>query len=95
MRLQIIDITVIKWWVDASGRCAIIRTSTKQKLNTRSSTETELVGADDVMYITIWTKYFIEAQGYKVKKLIPYQDNKSCILLEKNGRASSSKIKNT
>ena len=108
MRLQITDMTVIKWWVDASftvhpnmrghtggvmmmGRGAIIATSTKQKLNTRSSTEAELVGADDVMPIAMWTKYFIEAQGYKVKKSVLYQDNKSTILLEKNGRASSSK----
>ena len=108
MRLQITDMTVIKWWVDASfavhpnmrghtggvmmmGKGAIIATSTKQKLNTRSSTESELVGAHDVMPISTWTKYFIEAQGYQVKQSIMYQDNKSCILMENNGRASSSK----
>ena len=56
--------------------------STKQKLVTRSSTETEIVGADDFMPAICWTRYFLEAQGYKVRDNILYQDNKSAILLE-------------
>ena len=39
----------------------------------------------------LWTKLFLEAQGYKVMENILYQDNKSAILLESNGRRSSSK----
>jgi hypothetical protein len=69
--------------------------STKQKLNTRSSTETEIVGADDFMPAICWTRYFMEAQGYQVKDNVLFQDNKSAILLEKNGKASSSKRKRT
>jgi hypothetical protein len=65
--------------------------STKHKLNTRSSTEAEIVGADDFMPAVCWTRYFMEAQGYKVVDNILYQDNKSAMLLEKNGKASSSK----
>jgi len=65
--------------------------STKQKLNTRSSTETELVGVDDFMPSIIWTRLFMEAQGWDVKDNILAQDNKSSILLEKNGKALSSK----
>jgi hypothetical protein len=65
--------------------------STKQKLNTRSSTESEIVGADDFMPAICWTQYFMEAQGYQVQDNILFQDNKSAILLEKNGKASSSK----
>jgi hypothetical protein len=68
-----------------------IATSTKQKLNTRSSTEAELVGVDDLMPAICWTWYFMEAQGYKVNENIVYQDNQSVILLERNGKASSSK----
>ena len=34
---------------------------------------------------------FLDAQDYGVKDSIVYQDNKSSILLEKNGKASSSK----
>ena len=73
------------------GRGFPIVTSTKQKLNTRSSTETELVGVDDCMPAICWTRYFVQAQGYEVRENIVYQDNQSAILLEKNGKASSSK----
>ena len=65
--------------------------STKQKLNTRSSTESEVVGADDFMPPIYWTRYFLEAQGYCVDDNILYQDNKSSILLKTNGKASSGK----
>ena len=68
-----------------------ISQSRKQKLNTRSSTEAELVGADDMMSMVLWTKLFMEAQGYEITKNILYQDNKSTILLENNGKRSSSK----
>jgi hypothetical protein len=40
---------------------------TKQKLNTRSSTETEIVGADNFMPAICWARYFMKAQGYGVK----------------------------
>jgi hypothetical protein len=73
------------------GRGFPIVSSTKQKLNAWSSTESELVGADDFMPATCWTRYFMEAQGYPIKDNVSYQDNKSSILLEKNGKASSSK----
>jgi hypothetical protein len=73
------------------GRGFPIVSSTNQKLNTRSSTETEIVGADDFMPAICWTLDFIKAQGYDVKDNILFQDNKSSILLEKNGKASSSK----
>ena len=46
------------------GRGFPIVSSTKQKLNTYSSTETEIVGADDFMLAICWTQYFMEAQGY-------------------------------
>ena len=65
--------------------------SRKQKLNTRSSTEAELVGADDASVMILWTKLFMEAQGYGIKRNILFQDNKSTILLENNGKRSSSK----
>ena len=65
--------------------------SIKRKLNTRSSTETEIVGADNLMPAVCWTRYFMLAQGYNINDNIVFQDNKSGILLEKNGKASSSK----
>ena len=62
----------------------------KRKLNTKSSTETELIVADEVLNQALWTKNFLEAQGYKCQVII-YQDNTSAILLEKNGQESMSK----
>ena len=73
------------------GRGTPLTMSRKQKLNTRSSTEAELVGADDMSVMILWTKLFMEAQGYDIEKNILYQDNKSTILLEENGKRSSSK----
>jgi hypothetical protein len=63
----------------------------KQKLNTRSSTESKLVAVDDMMPSILWTRYFLMAQGFRVNDNVVYQDNKSGILLERNGKASSSK----
>jgi hypothetical protein len=73
------------------GRGAPYSTCVKQKLNTRSSTEAELVGVSDVMPQVLWTRYFMQAQGYTVSDSLLYQDNQSAMLLEKNGRGSSSK----
>jgi hypothetical protein len=72
------------------GKGSMMSMSNKQKLNTKSSTETELVAADEVLDQALWTKNFLEAQGYKCQVTI-YQDNTSAILLEKNGQESMSK----
>jgi hypothetical protein len=62
--------------------------SSKQKLNTKSSTEAELVGASDYLPYPIWGKKFLEGQGYTLKENIFYQDNQSTMRFEKNGRKS-------
>jgi hypothetical protein len=72
------------------GSGAAYATSQQQKLNTRSSTEVELVGSNDVLPQGLWTKYFLEGQGYGTD-LLMNQDNQSSIRLEDNGRASSGK----
>ena len=73
------------------GGGAIYASSTLQKINTRSSTEGELVGVNDTMPQIVWTRNFLEAQGYKMSASDVYQDNQSATLLEKNGKASSSR----
>ena len=73
------------------GQGAIQSISRKQRLNTKSSTESELVGADDVSVMILWTKLFLEAQSRRITENILFQDNKSAILLEKNGKRSSGK----
>jgi hypothetical protein len=65
--------------------------SWKQKLNTKSSTESKLVDVNDIMPIMLWTCYFLLSQGYGIVENLLLQDNKSLILLEQNGKASSGK----
>ena len=73
------------------GKGAVYSSSSKQKINTKSSTEAELVGVDDAMGQIIWTRNFLQSQGYSADKNIIYQDNMSAMLLENNGKLSSSK----
>ena len=48
------------------GQGAVQSGSSKQKLVTRSTSEAELVGADDASTKIFWAKFFLEAQGYEV-----------------------------
>ena len=73
------------------GRGFPFNALTKQKLNTRSLTKSEVVGVDDFMPAILWSRNFLEAQGYQVNENIIYQDNQSAMLLERNGKASSGK----
>jgi hypothetical protein len=73
------------------GQGSFNNISRKQGINTRSSTEAELVTADEAIGPMLWTGHFLEAQGYPLKENILYQDNRSAILLETNGRKSAGK----
>ena len=44
------------------GGGAVISSSRKQKINTKSLTESELVALDDALTTILWTLYLIEAQ---------------------------------
>ena len=65
--------------------------SWKQRLMARSSTESKLIGVYDVLPQVLWTKQFLEEQGWLDSATMVYQDNTSSILLERNGRSSSMK----
>ena len=73
------------------GKGAILSGSAGQKCNTKSSTETEIVGVGQYLPTVLWSKYFIEAQGYTIEHTIIHQDNESTIRLLVNGPLSSSK----
>ena len=73
------------------GKGAVASSSNKQKVNSRSSTESELVAMDDKMSKILWTKRFLEWQGFEVKANVVYQDNTSTMKLGGNGKASSGK----
>jgi hypothetical protein len=75
------------------GKGSIMGMSKKQKINTRSSTESELVGADDASPTMMWTIYFVEAQGFNVEESVLFQDNLRAMLLKRKGKKSSSKRK--
>ena len=66
--------SVMKKWKGSA-----IPKSTKQKLITKSSTEAELVGANDIIKEILWTEYFLKAQSYESFKSIMSQENKSLI----------------
>ena len=57
--------------------------STKQTINTKRSTEAEVVAADDLMPQILLTNYFLDAQGYNCKDTILYQDKKVPFYLKK------------
>ena len=65
------------------GRGTAIHGCSKQKINTKSSTESEVVGASDFLPYIIWASYFLNAQGYKLHRNIFYQDNTSAIKMLK------------
>ena len=72
------------------GKGSAYSTSTCHKINTKSFTKAELMAVNDVMPLILWTQYFLEAQGYEVHENKVYQDNQSTMLLENNGKHSSS-----
>ena len=83
------------------GKGSLLLLSIKQKVNTKSSTESELVGCDDVMNFMVWVKLFMswqmkdhkESDKTKLigKRNILLQNNTSAILLERFGKQSSTK----
>ena len=62
--------------------------SSKQKLNTKSSTETEIVGMSEYIPYNIWLNMFLKEQGYNIMDNVVFQDNQSAIQMEINGRNS-------
>ena len=77
------------------GRGAVFVRSGKQKIVTKSSTESELVGLSDSVGQTIWTRNFLgpEGQGYKMGPATVYEDNMSTIKLAEKGRSTSERTR--
>ena len=73
------------------GKGTIMAISKKQKINTKSSTEAELVRADNVLSDILWMNNFLKEQGYEPNKTVLMQDNTSEIQLEQNGHESAGK----
>lgn len=60
-------------------------------LNAKSFTEAYLIEMYNFIGKVLWTKYFLEAQGYAIKRSVDLQENKIAILMENNARTSGSK----
>ena len=63
-------------------------TTTMPKLNTKSLTESELVGVNDMMPIILWIRNFLLEQGERIVEDL-LLDNKSSSPWEKNGQTPS------
>ncbi len=70
------------------GAGSIHAESSKQKLVSKSSTETELIGLSDSASQVIWTRNFMIHQGYNMGAAEIKQDNKSTIMLAEKGRST-------
>ena len=75
------------------GRGPIYAKSGSQRINSKSSTESELIGLSDSASQVIWTRNFLLSQGYSVKASTVYQDNTSCMSLVKNGKSNSERTR--
>ena len=71
------------------GEGSIISKSKKQKINTKSTAEAELMGASDLGGWCTHAEEFLTYQGYNDSKVVLFQDNESCIKLLLNGKESS------
>ena len=67
--------------------------STRQKLKSKSSTEAELIAVSDVLPQVIWTRDFLEQQGYDVGPAKLFQDNMSTIALAGKGQSTAERTR--
>jgi hypothetical protein len=67
------------------GKVCIHTISSKQKENSRSSTEAELVSMDDILSKVSWTKLFMKEQVCKIEENTVYRGANAMkwILMEK------------
>jgi hypothetical protein len=75
------------------GEGAIYAKSTNQNVNTRSTTETELVAVDESLPSVVCTRNLLISLGYPQSPSIIFQDNKSTMLLAEKGHPCSKKTK--
>jgi hypothetical protein len=72
---------------------AVHCTSTKQDIVVKSSTEGELVAVSNAANQGLNSRQFLIAQGYKMKPVILYQDNLSCMAMLARGRSGSERTR--
>jgi hypothetical protein len=75
------------------GKGAFYVQSSKQKIVSKSSTESELIAVSDGLSEVIWARNFLLNQGVRLGPAVVYQDNKSTMALMAKGRSTSSRTK--
>jgi hypothetical protein len=75
------------------GKGTVYNSSRKQKLVSKSSTESELIAISDGLSQAIWMRNLLREQGYNMKPILLYQDNQSTIVLIKKGKSTSERTR--
>jgi len=75
------------------GKGPVFAKSSSQKINTKSSAESELVGLSDSAGHFIGIRNFLIEQGYVMAPAKIYQDNQSAIALVRNGKSNSERTR--
>jgi hypothetical protein len=75
------------------GAGPVFASSSRQRLNTKSSTEAELVALSDALGQIIWTRNFLLGLGLNTPAVRVAQDNEATIALVRNGRSNSSRTR--
>ena len=102
--LQVIQYTDAAYGVHADGKShtgscitlgggSVHSRSVKQKINTKSSTEAELVALSDEASRGLWCVYFLQHQGYTVTTVDEMQDNMSTIAMANKGSSSAQRTR--
>ena len=77
------------------GPGAILSYSWKQKLNTKSSTETELVGVDNAITNILWTLYFLQEQGCGTTHAVNTRTTRALYFLSQTANSQAASEQNT
>ena len=72
---------------------AIVCMTSKQKLTTKSSTESEIVGLSDGTVEVLWVLEFLKSQGYELSGVTIGQDNMSVLTLMSKTRGHANRTK--
>ena len=75
------------------GKGPIFVKSQKQRINSRSSTESELIAVSDAITHVLWCRNWLVEQGYREGPATVFQDNKSTITLLESGASNSQRTR--
>lgn len=75
------------------GGGSLMSKSVKQQINTKSSSESELIAVSDMASNVIHARNFMIAQGFPQKPTVVYQDNMSTLTMIERGSGNSDKSK--